>query len=200
LLDKNLSQGEVKSLFTNTYLGNDFKPAPSYLRMQINLDITAARNIYNSSSLISDQARKEFQEIILKRIAVLTVIWSYRLRVYYHRSEKNIRLNLEKLNNLLNINAESQIRSVEEDLNQHIEKLRKGSGQEPSVVDIEQHLEQSYYLWLSSIFHRDFHSIYCVIAYLWLLLYQIKNLFRIIDGRCFGFSADAILSKIICKE
>ncbi len=200
LLTKNLSTDDVTSLLTNTYLGNDFKPASSYRRMQMNLDISSARNIYNASSLISDQARKEFQEMILKRIAVQMVIWSYRLRVYYHWSEKDTRLYFEKINDRLNIRAESQIHSIEEDLNQHIETLRKSSGQEPSVVDIEQHLEQIYYLWLSSIFYRDFHSIYCVIAYLWLLLIQIKNLFRIIDGRRLGFSADAILSKIICKE
>ena len=200
LLTKNLSTDDVTSLLTNTYLGNDFKPASSYRRMQMNLDISSARNIYNASSLISDQARKEFQEMILRRIAVQMVIRSYRLRVYYHWSEKDTRLYLEKINNRLNIHAESQIHSIDEDLNQHIETLRKSSGQEPSVIDIEQHLEQIYYLWLSSIFYRDFHSIYCVIAYLWLLLIQIKNLFRIIDGRRFGFSADAILSKIICKE
>jgi len=200
LLNKNLSTDDVTSLFTNSYLGNDFKPASSYRRMQINLDISSARNIYNASSLISDKARKEFQEMILKRIAVQMVIRSYRLRVYYQWSEKDTRLYFEKINDRLNFRAESQIHSIEEDLNQHIETLRKSSGQEPSVVDIEQHLEQIYYLWLSSIFYRDFHSIYCVIAYLWLLLIQIKNLFRIIDGRRLGFSADAILSKIICKE
>ena len=200
LLNKNLSMDDVTSPLTNTYLGADFKPSSSYRRMQMNLDISSARNIYNASSLISDQARKEFQEMILRRIAVQMVIRSYRLRGYYHWSEKDTRLYLEKINNRLNIHAESQIHSIDEDLNQHIETLRKSSGQEPSVIDIEQHLEQIYYLWLSSIFYRDFHSIYGVIAYLGLLLIQIKNLFRIIDGRRFGFSADAILSKIICKE
>lgn len=200
LLTKNLSMDDVTSLLTNTYPGNDFKHSSSYRRMQMNLDISSARNIYNASSLISDQARNEFQEMILKRIAVQMVIWSYRLRVYYHWSEKDTRLYFEKINDRLDSRAESQIHSIEEDLNQHIETLRKSSGQEPSVVDIEQHLEQIYYQWLSSIFYRDFHSIYCVMAYLGLLFIQIKNLFRIIEGRRFGFSADAILSKIICRE
>jgi hypothetical protein len=88
---------------------------------------------------------------------------------------------------------------VVERLNRYLEQLRKGGGQEPSVVDIERHLEQNYYTWVSSMFHRDFHSVYCVIAYLWLLFYQIRNLFRIIDGRRFGFSSEAILNKLICE-
>jgi len=200
LLDKNLSLDEVKSILANTYLGDNFKPAFSYLRTAVNLDISSARNIYNASLSISGQAGEELREMILKRIAVLTVIWSYRLRVYYRQSENNIRHYLEKINDQFNIKAESQIHAVEEDLNRQIEKLRKSSGQEPSFIDIERYLEQNYYAWLSSMFHRDFHSIYCVVCYLWLLFYQIKNLFRVMDGRRFGMPADAILNRMICNQ
>ena len=105
---------------------------------------------------------------------------------------------MQKFHNLFGGHAESQVRIVEEELNRHLEQLRKSGGQEPSVVDIERHLEQNYFAWVSSMFHRDFHSIYSVVAYLWLLFYQIRNLFRIIDGRRFGFSAEAILNKLIC--
>ena len=49
------------------------------------------------------------------------------------------------------------------------------------------------------MFHRDFHSIYCVVAYLWLLFYQIRNLFKIIEGRRFGFSPEVILARIVCN-
>ncbi|KQC07264.1 MAG: hypothetical protein APR62_00635 [Smithella sp. SDB] len=200
LLNKNLTLAEVMSLLADTYPGNDFKPVSSYLRMAINLDIRAARNIFNSSFLISDQGRKEFHEMMLKRIAVLAVIWSYRLRIYHQWSENNIRLYLEKFNNLFDVNVESRICTLQEELKQHIDKLRKSGEQEPSVIDIEHHLEHNYYVWVSFMFHRDFHSIYCVVAYLWLLFYQIKNLFRIIDGRRFGLSDDAILNKMICNQ
>lgn len=199
LLQKNLSLNEIKSLLANTYLADDFKDISSYLRMEIHLDISAAGNLYNSSTSLSGQAKKEFQEMMLKRIAVLTVIWSYRLRGYYHWNDENVRLYMDKFNNLFDGHAASQIRIVEEELNRHLEQLHKG-GQEPSIVDIERHLEQNYYDWVSFMFHRDFHSICCVAAYLWLLFYQIKNLCRIIDGRRFGFSAEAILNKMICKE
>jgi vacuolar-type H+-ATPase subunit C/Vma6 len=200
LLDKNLSLDEAGSLLAGTYLKDDFKPASGYLRMDVNLDISAARNIYNASLSISGQAGGELREMILKRMAILTVIWSYRLRVYYHQSEDNIRLYFMKLNNLFNMNPESQIRAVEEDVTRQIEKLRKSGGQEPSAIDIERYLEQNFYAWLSAMFHRDFHSVYCVVSYLWLLFYQIKNLFRIMDGRRFGMSADAILNDMICSQ
>ena len=48
------------------------------------------------------------------------------------------------------------------------------------------------------MFHRDFHSVFCVAAYLWLLFYQIRNLFKIIEGRRFGFSPERIIAGIVC--
>ncbi len=60
-------------------------------------------------------------------------------------------------------------------------------------------LNQNYYAWIPSVFHQDFHSIYCVVAHLRLLYCQIRNLFRIIDGRRFGMSPDAIINRMICE-
>ena len=200
MLRENLSVGEIKSFVANTYLADALQDTSSYLHMEINLDITAVRNLYDSSVLLTAQAKKEFKDMLLKKTVMLNVVWSYRLREYYHSNDENVRLYMEKLNNLFGDHADSQVRSVEESLNQHIGKMRKSGGQEPSVGDIERHLEQDYYTWISSMFHRDFHSICSVIAYLWLLFYQIKNLLRIIDGRRFGLSAEAILDKIICAD
>jgi hypothetical protein len=104
---------------------------------------------------------------------------------------------MEEFHDLFGGHAWSHVRMEEKALNRHLEQLHKGGGKEPSVVDIELHLEQKYYAWVSFMFHRDFHSLYCVVAYLWLLFYQIRNLFCIIDGRRFGFSSDEILNKII---
>jgi vacuolar-type H+-ATPase subunit C/Vma6 len=200
LLQQNLSLNEIKSLIAKTYLADDFRDVSNSLRMEIQLDISAAGNLYHSSTLFSGEAKKEFQEMALRRIAVLTVIWIYRLKAYYRWNDEQIRSYLEKFNNLLGVNAQSQVRVVEEELNRHLEKQRKSGGQEPSVVEIERHLEQNYYTWISFMFHRDFHSICCIIAYLWLLFYQIKNLFRIVDGWRFGLSAEAILNKMICNQ
>ena len=72
LLKKNLSPDEIKSLIADTCLADDLKDFRGYLRMEINLDISQARNLYNSSKLLSFDSKKEFQEMALRRIAVLT--------------------------------------------------------------------------------------------------------------------------------
>jgi vacuolar-type H+-ATPase subunit C/Vma6 len=197
LLEKKLSLDEIKSLLAKTYLADDFKDISSYRRMDIRVDICAARDLYHSSTSLAPRARKEFQDMMLKWIAVMTLIWSCRLRRYYHWSDERVRLYMGKFHGIFGDHGWSQVRMVEEELNRHLEQIRRGGGQEPSVADIERHLEQDYYTWISSMFHRDFHSLYCVVAYLWLLFYQIRNLFRIIEGRRFGFSSDAILNKLV---
>jgi vacuolar-type H+-ATPase subunit C/Vma6 len=199
LLAEKLSLAGIRSLIASTYLDDDFKDTASYRQMEIRADICAARNFFRSANSLSGQAKKDFQNMMQRRIAVLTVIWSYRLRGYYHFSDEKVRFYMQRFHDLFDGYAKSHIRSVEEELNRHLEQLHKEGGQEPSIVDIERHLEQNYFAWVSSMFHRDFHSIYCVLAYLWLLFYQIRNLFRIIDGRRFGFSAEAILDKLICE-
>jgi len=198
LLTGKLSFGEIRSLIADTYLDEDFKNTVSYRQMEIHVDICAARNFFRSSISLSGEPKKEFQDMMQRRIAVLTVIWSHRLRGYYRWSDEKIRLYMQKFHAFFEVDAESQVQIVEEELNRHLEQLNKSGAQEPSVLDIERHLEQNYFAWVSSMFHRDFHSLYCVVAYMWLLFYQIRNLFRIIDGRRFGFAADAILTKLIC--
>lgn len=200
LLQNRLSAREIKSRVTHTYLEDALQDISSYLRMEINLDITAAKILYQSSSLLDGQTRTDFQNIIFRRLAVLTVIWSYRLRANYHADNEDIRLYVEKFYNLFGGQAISQVRLMEETLNRHVEKLRKSGAQEPSPTDVERHLEQNYYTWLSFMFHKDFHSICSVVTYLWMLFYQIKNLLRVIDGWRFGLSAEAILERLICTE
>ncbi len=199
LLREKLSLDEIKSLLAGTYLNGDFKDISSYRRMEIRMDVSAAGNLYRASISISPQAQKEFQDMLLKRIAVLTVMWSWRLRGYYHWSDERIRLFMEEIHDLFGSHVWPRVMIEEKALNRYLDELQKGAGKEPSIVDIERHLDLNYYAWVSSMFHRDFHSLFCVVAYLWMLSYQIRNLFRIIDGRRFGFSTDTILEKLICE-
>ena len=196
LLAKKLSPAEIRTIITGTYLDEDFKDTSSYRQMEIHADICMARNLYQSAQFLSGEAKKDFHNLMQRWIAVLTVIWSYRLKEFYHFSEEKVRFYLQRFHSLFDGYAKFHFRIIEEAQNRQLEQLHKEGGRKPSITDIERHLEQNYFAWVSSMFHRDFHSIYSVLGYLWLLYYQIRNLFRIIDGRRFGFSADAILDKL----
>ena len=198
LLTQKLSLAETRLLIAGTYLENDFKDISSFRHLEINADICAAGNFYRFAQLLSGEAKSDFRNMMQRRIAVLTVIWSYRLRRHYHFGEEKIRFYMRRFHDLFDGYAQSHFRIIEEAQNRHLEQLHKEGGKETSITDIERHLEKNFFVWVSSMFHRDFHSIYCVLGYLWLLHYQIRNLFRIVDGWRFGFSADAILGKLIC--
>lgn len=200
LLAEKLSPAEIRSLVAGTYLDDDFKETLSYRHMEIRMDICIARNLYRSSALLPAHAQKEFRDVLQRRIALLTIIWSQRLRRNYRFREEKISLYLQKFYEIFTDGDGSPIQTAQEALNRQLEQIYKGSSQEPSLADVEHRLEQNYFAWISSIFHRDFHSLYCVVAYLWLLFYQIRNLFCIIDGRRFGFSAEALLNKLICES
>ncbi len=134
-----------------------------------------------------------------KRMAVMALIWSIRLRAYYRFSDERIHRYLADITELYGGRAWYRIDLEQEAQDAYLEQLRKDTGQEPSAADIEHYLERRYYAWIAAMFHRDFHGIYCVVAYLWLLFFQIRNLFRILDGRRFGLSADAILNSLTCE-
>lgn len=199
LLEEKLSLDEVKLLLSYMYLDNEFKTISSYRQLSVYVDVCTARNLYHSKDLLSGSAAAEFREMMLKRLAVMTLIWSYRLKLHYQFSPERIKLYMDKFHKIYGGKIWYRVSLEQEVLDRDLEKIRKDTGQEPSVADVEHHLEQNYYAWISSMFHRDFHSIYCVVSYLWLLFYQIRNLFRIIDGRRFGLPAEAIQNRMICR-
>lgn len=197
---ENMPLAELKNIIARAFPECAFKDTDSFPRMVLNLDISAASALYHASASLSMAAQKEYREIMQRRITVLAVIWPLRLKSYYHLSDERIRSYMEEFARRFGVDITSGVRVVEEELNGHLDRIRKSGAAEPSLPDIEQHLEQGYYAWIASVFHRDFHSVYCVLAYLWLLYYQIKNLFRVIDGRRFGMSDEAILNKMICDR
>ncbi len=199
LLQEELSLEDIRGIMAGTYLESVLKDISSYERLEIRVDTCATGNLYASSNRFPPEAREIFQNFMLRRIAILMITCRWRLKENYHWSDKRIRIYLEMFNNLFGAPAWPQVRMMERDLNIRLEQMRKSGGRSPSAADIEYHLEQYYYRWVSSMFYKDFHSVYCVIAYLLLLYYQIRNLFRIIEGLRFGLPPEAIIERIICE-
>lgn len=197
LLRETITLEEIRPILTGTYLADVLRDVSSYRQMEIHVDICGARNLYAASALFTPEAKREFQELMGRRIAVVSTILAWRLKKSYQWDDEKIRL-FQKFHDVSNGKAWKHVKIVEEELNRHLEKVPCSGAKEPSTVDIENYLDQYYYNWISSVFHRDFHSIHCVVAYLWLLYYQIRNLFRIIEGKRFGFSVERILDRIVC--
>jgi vacuolar-type H+-ATPase subunit C/Vma6 len=197
LFSKTQHLEDILPLLKGTYLSDVLEDVSSYEQMEARVDLCALKDMYDASILFKPDAKLDFQLLMGRRIAVTSLMLFIRLKKTYQWDDGKIRLFLEKFHEVFEGKVWPQVSIVEDTLNRHIEQLRAIAGQEPSVADTEQYMERYYYSWISSMFNRDFHSIYCVVAYLWLLFYQIRNLFRIVEGKRFGLSAEQILGSII---
>ena len=197
LLDRELSLDDIQAILASTYLADIFEEKTAYERLETRVDICTVRNLYASSAAFRPEAERDFRDFVLRRLAVLMVIRQWRLKVNYGWSDERIGTYRDELGSLFGEAAWPQLKMVEEMLSGRLEELGKGGGQTPDPVDVESYLEQYYDRWASSMFHKDFHSIHCVVAYLSLLSCQIRNLFCVIEGIRFGLSHEAILEKII---
>jgi len=200
LLGRDISLGEFKPLLGNTYLKNviadDF---PSrYEELESRIDFCTVRYFLSFSKEILLNQRSIFQEVMLRKIVLLRIVWGFRLRQNYGWDNDKISSHLSSLYDLIDeFNGKDElVLKTERQINR---ELNQSSGRIPEVSDIENELERHFRSYIWKFFSRDFHSIYCVISYLWLLYYQIQNLFRIIEGFRFNVSPDIISKKIICE-
>lgn len=200
LLQRDISLDEFKSLLGNTYLNNaiaDDFPA-RYEELESRIDFYAVRYFFDFSKEILFPQRSIFQEVMLRKIVLLRIVWSFRLRQNYGWHDDKISSHLASLYDFIDEfdDRAELIIKIERQMNK---ELNRSSGGIPEVSDIENELERYFWSYIWKNFSKDFHSIYCVISYLWLLYYQIQNLFRIIEGLRFNVSPDIISKKIICE-
>ena len=190
----------IRPLLAVTWLADVLEGVSSYEQAEIRVDLRSARNFHAASALFTGEGKLDFEELTGRRLAVTSAILSLRLKKTYQWDDEKIRAFLERFQDGLDGKARQQIEILKQRLDRPLGPLRAVGAQEPSVDDVEHDLEQQYYDWVSSAFHRDFHSIFCVAAYLWLLFYQIRNLLKIIEGRRFGFPPERILARIVCDR
>jgi len=199
LIDKGLSLNEIKTIIAGTYLEAIFNDISSYERLEIQTAISCVRNLYAASEPFLPESRKVFRDVMLRRVSVIMMIWLWRLKQNYHWDDRRAKTYLDTIYNLnlFEGNGATEIKSLERELTRHLEQPGKAGDKTLTPTTIEYSLESYYYGWISSMFHKDFHSISCVVAYLFLLSYQIRNMLCIIDGQRFGLSPERILERII---
>jgi len=200
LLRRDISLDEVKTLFANTYLkdviADDFPYR--YEELESRIDFCAAKYLFNFSKEILFNQRSIFQEVMVRKIVLLRIVWGFRLRKNYGWDDERISSHLASLYDLIDeFNGKNElIISIERQINR---ELNQSLGATHETSDIENELDRYFWSYMWKIFSREFHSIYCVISYLWLLYYQIQNLFRIIEGFRFNVAPDIISKKIMSE-
>ena len=199
LLMKDVSIGELEKICSDTGLEGLFAKKVSYAHLEIRIDLLTMKNMIAASASFHREVGDVFRTFIKKRIAVLLALRRVRLKRTYHIHTEKIALDERAFSEIFEESFEPQVKIVEKELLGRIAGLEKSGVHQPEVPDIEYYLEDYFYQWVLSMFHKDFHAPYCVISYLWLLAYQIRNLFCIVEGVRFGLSQEAIVERIISE-
>ncbi len=202
ILDRNLLQDDIsfddmKMMLAGTYLDGLFEKKLSYEHLEIRIDLLAVKNMVAASASLNAEAGDVVRKFIVKGIAVFLALQRIRLRTTYHAREERVASNERVLSDLFEEPLEPHVRVVETALARCGDSSERSGRSTPAIPDMEYCVEHYFYQWILSMFHRNFHAPYCVIAYLWLLAYQIRNLYRIIEGRRFRLPHEAILERII---
>ena len=183
------------TLLKGTYLEEIFKEVSGYDQMDARVDVCIIRQFYAASVDFTKDAKLDFEALLNKRMDIMQAMFSARLRRTYQWNAENIRVFLKKG---WETSGGNQKGAAEDLLLRRLEEARTGGASEPALSDIERDLEQDDYNRISQAFHRDFFSVVCVLAYLWLMDCQIRNLCKMVEGRRFGFSPEQIMSKMVC--
>lgn len=200
MLEEGADLQKIRKQLAGTYLAGVLDDVSRYEQLESRVDLCVVKILDDAATLFPRPAKRDFQTLIKKRIAVTSTILVLRLKKTYQWDDEKIRSFLENFHNAFGGMIWPQMRVVEDGLDRHLEGLRAAGAKEPSVEDGEHYLEQYFFNWISSMFHRDFYSIFCVAAYLWLLYYQIRNLFKIMEGRRFGYVPEHMMAGIVCNK
>lgn len=150
--------------------------------------------------------RNKLRVLLSIRTELIRRTWSLRLRHLYRWSQDDIDdflLSRESLYGFQSLTP-AQTRAVEKALAGFSVDGASGWGGdgEPDERLIQEEIrsEKYFYRVLKKTIRLDFHSIWPVISYLWLLYYQIYNLFRVIEAVRFGIRPEIIMQSVICED
>lgn len=199
LLEEHLAPKTIERMLTDTWLDGLFAGSVNYDHLLIRLDRLTTSHMLDCAASLDPDDGDFLREIIFMRAAVSMTAWKWRLSVNYGWKDDKIDSYGAVISDLLGDGPAPFVASVEKDLDREMEDLRKQTGSDPGAGDIEHHLEQYYDRWIRHVFYRDFHSICCVAAYLWLLGRQIQNMFTVLEGLRFRLPHEAILERVVSE-
>ncbi len=196
----------LREVLGSTFLGEVYQTdeTPDYKTLETRIDYAIIKNLLQFSKELFPEQRQIFFNIAAMKIISIKIIWSIRLRLIYKWENEQIEdyfLNIDEL-----IRGYKEIQNAVPALKIKIQKAITDKFQDISqiktddILDLEFFLERNLWLYISKLFHKDFHGIHPVASYLCLLYYQIQNLFSIIEGFCFKVPNEVIHKRIICED
>ncbi|MCP4714316.1 MAG: V-type ATPase subunit [Deltaproteobacteria bacterium] len=201
LLKQNLSLSAFMDILRKSYLGEIAAGGfpVRYESLEIRIDSFAAGSLFRSVHEVPLRQQAVVREILFLRMCLFRHMWGERLRYYYGWKDEKIAGFLAGFDDLLDDSAKGHVsrRRIEPRIMQALEQSAASLSDLPAR---ERALERFFHSYVLKQFFKDFHSVACVVAYLWLVYYQIENLFRIMEGFRFCMPPTDIYERLICED
>ena len=178
--DRVLSIDDIIELTSGSYLAPVVSEVINlpYEIAEIAIDISIIKHLIRLSRKLWLADADLFFDIICRKIVLLKEDWSYRLKEYYGWGNERIEERFGYLTG--NILEAGYL-------------LKK-------IAVIGNLSEMDFWVYINKKFYSNFHSIAPVLSYLWLVYFQIRNLFRIVEGIRYGVKPEVILKQIVCGD
>ena len=191
----------LKTLFAGTVFAEafNFEEPPSYEELESRIDLIAIKNLLRLSEKIQQSNLSTFNDIMITRVLCLKHLWDARIQANYGKAGDFHGFDLMDVFNGTGITIKD-INPVEDDMRKRIRSATKepeNRDRKPDVPALEQLLGHYFYAKIKKNFFSDFHSIGPVVSYAWLLYYQVRNLFTIIEGMHLGVSPEIIMQHVL---
>jgi len=192
---------ELSALFAGTVFSGvmDFDSPPSYEALEREVDFVSLKNLLGLGRRLLPADRRIFNNVVLKKIISLKIVWAARSDAYYG-SESDFR-QFDPVDVFGGSTVTSaDIEAVEAEIRKSIKTGYQAPGahvKKDDVPGMELFLDRLFVSHIKRIFSGDFHGICPVISYAWLLYYQIRNLFTVIEGRFLKVDPETIMRRVV---
>ena len=178
-------------------------PPDEYSDMETIIDTVVLQHFLNAAFSRRRETAIDYYCLPAAMIAATGIIWGHRLRLGYDRDAESMMFSpgamecpfakKKWMSDMLN-SFEQYIRKSLNSLTYPTEGQTYG----PAIAEKKVH----ELIWdrAARLFHRDFHSVLTVMAFLFLHYYQISNLMKIIEGLRFKMPPVRLHAMIICGE
>lgn len=198
LLQRDIDRDALAPLLGSSYLQAAVAPGlpRSFETLENRLDLCMAQEFWRAGDDASRGRRRRFQQILAVRLYLQQCSWVDRLRHCYAWTDAQIAQHLlDALPHQLSCLAPA-IAAARRAVPLSVARPAQTQAQVAEAEYLRECWFSGYLRWHA---RHTAEPLVNAVCYLWLLYYQVCNLFRILEGFRFRLSPDAIAARLVCE-
>ncbi len=204
ILSAEISKQDIPGIFQNSYIDSDLftLPLPEYESLVFMIEMNLLQEILRISKKTNENDQNILYKIIAIKLIAIKKIWDLRIQqpVNLHDNQRQ-----DQFDFIQHFFSEFKtfkkiFLKTEPEIDTEIHQIRQSHNNQADITAIEFGLSRYLYMYLQTVFNKNFSSINSILCYTWLISFQIQNINTIIEGFRFSITHETIQKKIVCEE